>query len=161
MKIKRQHHLGMFQQSPRDLHSWSSSGPTTWLSSHMAPSVSSGERTEGGRSAGYWGTICGKRVQHCGEDVCTTRSFEQALNSASCWNYSRLNELTKAKQEKKMWTKSGALGLTSVFSSSPCYIKKRVILSHSTVFCWNKTFQCQRLRAFTQTWLISNLWRHI
>lgn len=72
-KCKR--YLGTFQLSPRDLHSSSSSGLTTRLSSLTATSVSRGESTDGGRSAGYEGTICGKRASQRGGEQRTTRTL--------------------------------------------------------------------------------------
>lgn len=55
-------YLGKFQLSPRDLHSRSSSALRTSASSRRAATVSSGDTTLGGISAGYRGVTCGWRT---------------------------------------------------------------------------------------------------
>lgn len=55
-------YLGKFQLSPRDLHSRSSSALRTSASSRRAATVSSGDTTLGGISAGYRGVTCGWRM---------------------------------------------------------------------------------------------------
>lgn len=65
----------MFQLSPRDLQSWSSSGLTTWLSSTRAGSDSRGVSTDGGRSGGYWGTIW-RRMEEWKRNVCHHHSIK-------------------------------------------------------------------------------------
>lgn len=55
-------YLGKFQLSPRNLHSRSSSALRTSASSRRAATVSSGDTTLGGISAGYRGVTCGWRT---------------------------------------------------------------------------------------------------
>lgn len=52
---RRESHLGVFQQSPKDCHSWFSSGVTSLLSSWMHAGVSSGTTMVIGRPTGEFG----------------------------------------------------------------------------------------------------------